>query len=253
VELWLLSLKLAPKTKAHLRNLLHALWKYAMWSGDVPVQANPMSLVTVAGCSKRVRQPRSLTVDHFRKLYANLREPFSTMALVSVCLGLRISELMALRWQDVNWSESSLTVERGIVNRVVDDVKTEGSRKSMPLDVELLNALHTWRKRTEFAAERDWIFASPVKLGRLPYSYTGVWRELQRAGISAGIGRLGFHSFRHTYRSWLDAVGAPIAVQQKLMRHSDIRTTMNIYGNVVTDEMERVSSRVAGLAMGTVN
>ena len=38
---------------------------------------------------------------------------------------------------------------------------------------------------------------------------------------------------RHSYRSWLDAVGTPVAVHQKLMRHADIRTTMNIYGDIV--------------------
>ena len=81
------------------------------------------------------------------------------------------------------------------------------------------------------------MFASPVKIGRLPYSYTGVWRELDRAAKNAGIGHLGTHSFRHTYRSWLDAVGTSLSVQQKMMRHSDIRTTMNTYGDVVTDEM----------------
>jgi hypothetical protein len=53
---------------------------------------------------------------------------------------------------------------------------------------------------------------------------------------------------RHTYRSWLDAEGTPIAVQQKLMRHADIRTTMNVYGDVVTDEMEQAASKVARLA-----
>jgi integrase len=47
---------------------------------------------------------------------------------------------------------------------------------------------------------------------------------------------------RHSYRSWLDAAGTPIAVQQKLMRHSDIRTTMNVYGDVVTDEMSQAHS-----------
>ena len=73
--------------------------------------------------------------------------------------------------------------------------------------------------------------------------------ELERAAIDSGVGRLGAHAFRHTYRSWLDAVGTPIAVQQKLMRHSDIRTTMNIYGSVVTDGMEKATSRVAGLAL----
>ena len=54
---------------------------------------------------------------------------------------------------------------------------------------------------------------------------------------------------RHTYRNWLDAVGTPIAVQQKLMRHADIRTTMNFYGDVVTDEMQRAHSKVVGLAL----
>ena len=113
--------------------------------------------------------------------------------------------------------------------------------------------LGIWKQNSQFRADEDWIFASPLKLGRLPYSYTGFWRELQRAAADSGIGPLGTHAFRHTYRSWLDAVGTPIAVQQKLMRHSDIRTTMNIYGAVVTDEMERASSRVAGLALNPVN
>ena len=57
---------------------------------------------------------------------------------------------------------------------------------------------------------------------------------------------MGTHTFRHMYRSWLDAVGTPIAVQQKMMRHSDIRTTMNIYGDVVTDEMSTAGLKVAG-------
>jgi integrase len=57
-----------------------------------------------------------------------------------------------------------------------------------------------------------------------------VWQAFQKAGVKSGIGNMGTHSLRHSYRSWLDAVGTAIAVQQKLMRHSDIRTTMNIYG-----------------------
>jgi integrase len=112
--------------------------------------------------------------------------------------------------------------------------------------------MKTWKQNTRFHADEDWMFASPLKLGRLPYSYTGVWRELQRAADAAGIGRPGTHSFRHTYRSWLDAVGTSIAVQQKLMRHSDIRTTMNIYGDVVTDEMALATKKVAELALKPV-
>ncbi len=149
----------------------------------------------------------------------------------------------------MDWLNGKLRVERGIVEQHVDDVKTDGSRKALSVARELLERLKLWKQATQFPAEEDWVFASPVKLGRLPYSYTGVWRELQRAAEAAGIGHLGTHAFRHTYRSWLDAVGTPIAVQQKLMRHSDIRTTMNTYGDVVTDEMEQAHSKVVGLAL----
>jgi integrase len=169
------------------------------------------------------------------------------MALVSVCLGLRVSELLGLKWKDVDWLNASLNIERGIVKQIVDDVKTDSSRKSLTIDQALLGVLKAWKQTTQFPANEDWIFASPLKLGRLPYSYTGFWRELQRAANEAGIGHVGTHTFRHTYRSWLDAVGAPIAIQQKLMRHSDIRTTMNIYGDVVTDEMAQSHSKVGYL------
>jgi len=182
-------------------------------------------------------------------LSKHLVEPFKTMALLQVCLGLRVSELLALRWKDVDWIGSKLNVEHGIVNQHFDDVKTEGSSKIMSLDSNLLAVLSAWKQETEFRDAEDWIFPSPVKLGRLPYSYTGYWRALQGAAVTAGIGRLGTHSFRHTYRSWLDAVGTAIIVQQKLMRHSDIQTTLNIYGDIVTDEMNQASSKIAGLAL----
>lgn len=248
VELWLESLPLAPKTRGHLRELLHRMVDYAMWLGAIPVGTNPISLVTVRGSSKRRKRPRSLTVEEFHTLSKHLGDPFRTMALVQLCLGLRVSELLALRWRDVDWMGSKINVEHGIVNQHLDSVKTEGSRKTMTLDPQLLALLSAWKQATEFREADDWLFPSPVKLGRLPYSYTGYWRALQTAAEKAGLGRIGTHSFRHTYRSWLDAVGAAITVQQRLMRHSDIQTTLNIYGDVVTDEMAQANAKVASLA-----
>jgi len=93
------------------------------------------------------------------------------------------------------------------------------------------------------------MFASPVQLGRLPWSYDQVWRMYQKAARKAGIGGLGTHSLRHTYRSWLDSVGTPVGVQQKLMRHSDIRTTMNVYGDAATAEMAEAHGKIVRLAL----
>jgi integrase len=248
VELWLRQLPLAPKSKTHVRSLLHSLVDFAMWAGILEVARNPISLVINKGATKRVRKARSLTVAQFRALLSELREPFSTLALLCVCLGLRMSEALALRWSDVDWLGSGLSVKRGIVEQNVDEVKTESSAKKFVLAGELLVRLKAWKQLAQFSGPDDWMFASPVKIGRQPYSYTGVWRDLQRAANASGIGALGTHAFRHTYRSWLDAVGTTIAVQQKMMRHTDIRTTMNIYGDVVTDEMTTASSKVARLA-----
>lgn len=55
--------------------------------------------------------------------------------------------------------------------------------------------------------------------------------------------------FRHSYRMWIDAIGTPIGVQQKLMRHSDIRTTMNIYGDAATEDMREAHNKIVGLAL----
>jgi integrase len=58
---------------------------------------------------------------------------------------------------------------------------------------------------------------------------------------------------RHTYRSWLDAAGTTVAVQQELMRHREFRTTMNVYGDVVTNEMHEAHSMVVQMALPKPN
>ena len=115
-----------------------------------------------------------------------------------------------------------------------------------------MNDLFT--QTTQFSVQEDWIFVSPVQIGRLPYSYSGMKRELQRAAEAAGIGHLRTHTFRHTYRTWPDSVGTPVGVQQRLMPHAHIRTTMNIYGDAVTPDMREAHGKIVGLALnGTGN
>ncbi len=251
VELWLHSLTLAPKSRVAIRGLLGILWDFAMWRGDVPTQRNPMELVSIKGATKRMSKPRSLTVEEFQRFFFRLEEPFRTMALLCVCFGLRISECLALVWSDVDWLNGKLSVERAIVRQHVDDVKTPESRRQMSIDSAILESLKLWKQSSQFSAQEDWIFASPAKLGRLPWSYPWIWNVFQKAASDAGIGKLGTHTMRHSYRSWLDAVGTSVAVQQKLMRHADIRTTMNMYGDVVTNEMAEAQSKVAGLAVNS--
>lgn len=245
VELWLRGLALAPKSKTHLRSIMHSLFEFAMFAGVLERGRNPISLVRNVGATQKVRQARSLTVEHFQALLKELPEPFETLALCCATMGLRISEALALRWGDIDWRGSRINVERAIVAQRVDTTKTQGSQKMIGIARELMKRLRLWRRRSQFRADTDWVFASPIKIGRLPYSYAGVQRTLQSAANAAGIGKLTTHAFRHSFRTWLNQTGAPIATQQKLMRHSSIAMTMDTYGTTFDSELTAASGKVA--------
>ena len=249
VELWLRQLNLSPKTRTHVRNLLHILVDYAMWAGILELARNPLDLVQVKGATKRIRKPRSLTLDEFRRLSIQLQEPVRTLAIVSACLGLRVSEALGLRWSDIDWLGGTVTIERAVVRQHVDDTKNDGSRQTFTLAPELLESLKAWRQATQFPKSDSWLFASSVQIGRKPISYTEVRRELRRAAAAAGIGHLSTHSFRHSFRTWIDSLNTPVGVQQRLMRHASITTTMNQYGDALVNDMRQAHEKVANLAL----
>jgi integrase len=254
VEMWLDSLTLAPKSKVHIRGLLHVLWDYAMWRGDIPTARNPMELVRVKNASQRIRKTPSLTVEQFQLLLETVGDDdcLRTMLLLTVSFGLRISEVLGLKWKDVDWLRKTVRIERGVVKQIVDDVKSSCSARTMACADELLDALKRWRQITQFSDAEDWVFASAYKLGRQPLSYSFVWENLANAATAAGIGHISSHTFRHTHRTWSDSVGTPVGVQQKLMRHADIRTTMNIYGDAATADMRDAHEKVVRLALPPV-
>jgi integrase len=239
---------MAPKSKVHVRGLLHTLWDYAMWRGDVPTQRNPMELVEVKNASKRVSKPRTMTIEEFHRLAAILTEPYKTMATVGVCLGLRWSEIVGLKWQDINWIDGELRLQRAVVKQIEDEVKTVHSSKPLALDTRILDLLKQHRQNSVFIAPGDWVFASPEKNGKLPRSYTSFWEKLGRACHDTGIVHVSAHSFRHSYRAWLDELGTPITVQQRAMRHGDIRVTMN-YGDTIGEGLREASAKVAARAI----
>lgn len=246
VEDWLRGLELAPKTKSHVRSLMHTVFQCAeRWE---LTNRNPIKLVRVRAGTKRLKTPRVLTPEEFESLLPLMREPFRTMVLVAGCLGLRVSEIMALQWGDFDFQGSTLLVQRSIVHGRVGDVKTEYSRDSVPLDPVLIEALLRHKERSFFTPE-DWLFANPAT-GR-PYHQEEIQKtHIRKAGIAAKIGGdIGWHTFRHSYRSWLDETGAPLTVQKELMRHASIQTTMNIYGKAMTDTKRQAHRKVVEMVL----
>lgn len=129
VELWLRGLALAPKSKAHVRSIMHSLFEFAMFAGVLELGRNPISLVRNVGATHKVRQARNLTVEQFQALLKELPEPFETLALCCATMGLRISEALGLRWGDVDWLGSRINIERAIVAQHVMQPKPKAPRK----------------------------------------------------------------------------------------------------------------------------
>jgi hypothetical protein len=107
-----------------------------------------------------------------------------------------------------------LAIEQRTYRQQVDSTKTTDSSAELHVDASVLQLLKDWRQISQFRGEEDWMFASPIKLGRLPISYPWFWRSFNDAAIKAGVGPLGTHTLRHPYRSWIDSVGTAVAVQQ---------------------------------------
>lgn len=245
-EDWLKHLSLAPKSQGNIRTLMSGMYRCAQRWGLT--DSNPMDLVRVKGVSKRLERPSVLTADEFYRLLPHVREPYRVMVLIAGCLGLRASEIVGLQWADFNFDKLTLLIQRGVVHGRVDDVKTEYSRDSVPLAPELVGELLAYRERC-YVSREGWLFANPAT--DRPYHQEEIQKKhIKRAAKAAGITTtVGWKTFRHSYRSWLDQGGAPLGVQRELMRHASIVTTMNVYGRAMTDDRRQAHSNVVEMIL----
>jgi integrase len=243
VQDWLRKLPVAPKTKSHVRGVMYRLFEKAMLWELIPYERNPMDLVELKGVSKRLKPPRILTEDEFVRLLNQLLQPYKSMVLLAACTGLRISEVLGLRWQSVDFESLALEIREGFARSQVTKLKTECSQDQLPLDPDVATILLEWQRLCP-ETEGNWVFPSPRTNN--PYDSGSLRAKvLQPAAKRAKIeGTIGWHSLRHSYRAWLDESGAPLGVQQKLMRHANISTTMNVYGGAFMDAKRKANTSV---------
>jgi integrase len=246
VTQWLGTLPLAPKTKAHIKRVLHLLFERAMLWCLIDVQRNPLDIVKVKGGSKRQKTLVTLTKEEFHRLIKELREPIRTMVIIAMCTGLRISEILALRWEGLNFHAGTMLVERAVVNGRIGRTKTETSKDEVPLDGDLAAILLEWQSKQDQSI--GLVFPSPLTGGCY---HAGMLQKLylKPAGESIGIEGIGWHTFRHSYRGLLDESGANAGMQKGLMRHANISTTMNTYGRAAIKAKQEANTKVVQMIL----
>ena len=141
----------------------------------------------------------------------------------------------------------AMKVQRSVVRGIVDRVKTEYSQDELPLDKDFAGQLLAWRSQCPDSPDH-WVFPSPVT-GRPYEPGTIQQKHLRVASKELGLPNVGWHTFRHSYRSLLDASGAPLGVQQHLMRHAQISTTMDRYGSALMDSKRNANTNVVKMVL----
>jgi integrase len=254
VEEWLLNLRnkkgdrpYAPATKAKLRNQMSALFRHAI-RHKLLVGGNPIT--TVRQSAKREEIPDILTLKEMQALLLHLPDPLLRAAvLVAASTGLRRSEIRGLKWSDFDFEKLWLNLKRGYVGKHVTNLKTEASRKGIPITNDLAEALTIWRCLSPYQADEDWVFASAAKGGKVPVWFDIIVpRHLHRAAKAAGIHKaVGWHTFRHSLASLLAEKGEGIKVVQELLRHAKSSTTQDLYQQADSDSKRNAQGHVKSL------
>ncbi len=244
---------LSPGTKVKIRNLMSAIFRHGMRYEFLPrvEAANPMKYVRQSG--KRQSIPAVLEVEQFQQLFAALEQRERTMVLLDCGSGLRRGELIGLQWADIDFVKKQMNVFRSVVEMVEGNVKTEASRKAVPLDDFMIEELLAWYNITPYKKPEDWVFASDspragAKRGKQPYWPSTIMRHfIQPVATKLGIRQMNWHTFRHTYSTLLHGNGEDPKVVQELLRHASIKITMDIYTQAVTGTKRKAQSRVIDL------
>jgi integrase len=171
--------------------------------------------------------------------------------LLAATTGLRVSELLALKWSDVDFAKGEIRPCRAIVDQVVGNLKTEASGKAVPIDAALAGVLLDWRGRCPYNQDAGFLFGSPDMDGRQPYWPDSLLRKVVRpAAVRAKITKhIGWHSFRRTLATLLQANGVSVKATQDMLRHASSRLMMDLYAQSIPADRRAAQSGIVGAVL----
>lgn len=231
---------LSPRTRRLTRTILRRALTTAERFGHVTRNVASLTEPPKVGSTKL---DDALTLDQAKAVLDAARDDrFAAMAEIVLALGLRKGEVLALRWDDVDFEHGTLTVKGTMKSRkgggwYVDLPKTKKSERVLPL-VERVRAALTSRQAIQEGertrAGSDWQehgFVFTTRSGT-PVNEWNAYRWWQRLTVNAGIGPRRFHASRHTTATLLHEQGVPLEVISSLLGHASLSITADIYTDI---------------------
>ncbi len=170
--------------------------------------------------------------------------------VIAVLTGLRIGELLALRWKHVDFVHDVIHVRETVHEGQFGSPKTKSSRRDVPMSQPVREALMAQRGQRTGADAENLIFTSRNGTPMNPKNL--LRRVLQPACRNLNLPVISWHSFRHTHATLLGEVGESLRTAQAILGHSDLKTTLNIYTHAIPESQKRAVEKVAGLVFPSV-
>lgn len=241
---------LAPRTVLHLHRLLHCALRDAIRYGLLG--RNVTEAVDPPRVSRFPIRPLS-QADAQRLLVAADAEPLGALLTLALLTGAREGELLALRWEDIDWEHRQVHIQGTLFEGHILEPKTDRSRRTIALTDRALAALRRRRAvqaqaRLHAGAlwqERGLIFTTRFGTPLLPQNVLRRWYYplLSRLGLP----RIRFHDLRHTCASLLLAQRTPVKTVQETLGHASASTTLDIYGHLYEGEQRSALERLDAL------
>jgi integrase len=246
---WFIALQKAEQlentTILKLRNTMRMVYVHAQTGDLIPrtQEANPVKFVKCK--TKSGYRPIILTEEQTFNILNQMPQLERTLTVLVALTALRISECLGLQWQDIDWDNKQIFVRRKFTGGKVGEPKTESSEGVVPLGPVLGGFLREWQQQTIYAARADWLFASSRLKGKKPRVANMLAEDyLRPTAVKAGViteddpRRFGFHNLRHSLASFLvrmkqDGSKTDPKTVQDLLRHSDVKTTLNVYSQSI--------------------
>lgn len=193
-----------------------------------------------------------LSVTNHRKILNHIQSHFTFMGLgiyISLSTGLRIGEVCALKWSDINVTDGILTVNRTIeriyiiegekkhTELVINTPKTKNSCREIPMNKELLGMLKPLKK----VVNDDYYILTNDERPIEPRTYRNYYKRLME---KLDIPKLKYHGLRHSFATRCIEVGCDYKTVSVLLGHSNISTTLNLYVHPNMEQKKRCINKV---------
>ena len=215
----------------------HGIFHFEEWEIEYPTQTEN-------------KLPPTLSLNHQRILMRHLLEqptPQNIGVLLALCTGMRIGEVCALKWEDVDFAQKTVIVKHTVgriyncelksTERVHSSPKTKNSCREIPISKQLFQALKMVSKQSQ----SPYVVGTSIQ-SKEPRSYRDYFgRLLKRLDIP----HLVFHGLRHTFATRCIESQCDYKTVSVILGHSNVATTLNLYVHPNLNQKKRCIDRMS--------